>query len=98
VSSIATALAAACMTVRIRHGRLPWRWPWISSGALTGLVGVARIFSGKHFPSDVLVGAPAGTVIGLVVPSLHTQAGASKRASAKLRDVRRWRAAARGML
>jgi membrane-associated phospholipid phosphatase len=96
VSSIATALAAACMTVRMRHGGLPWRWPWISSAVLTGLVGVARIFSGKHFPSDVLVGAPAGSVIGVVVPLLHTQAGPFRRVSAKLRGVRRWRAAAGG--
>jgi membrane-associated phospholipid phosphatase len=71
VSSLATALAAGCITVRMRHGRLPWRWPWLLSAAVTGLVGVGRIFSGKHFPTDVLVGAPVGAAIGAAVPLVH---------------------------
>jgi membrane-associated phospholipid phosphatase len=98
VSSLATALAAGCITVRMRHGRLPWRWPWILSGALVGLVGLGRIFSGKHFPTDVLVGAPVGAVIGAAVPLLHARQGARRRAWAKRYGVRRWRAAVRRML
>jgi membrane-associated phospholipid phosphatase len=73
VSSLATSLAAGCITVRMRHGRLPWRWPWILSATITGLVGVARVFSGKHFPTDVLVGAPVGAAFGAAVPLLHAR-------------------------
>jgi membrane-associated phospholipid phosphatase len=97
-SLLATALAAGCITVRKRHGRLPWRWPWVVSAAITGAVGVARIFSGKHFPSDILVGAPIGAGIGSAVPALHAQRGGLRRAWSELTGVRRWRAAARRML
>ena len=98
VSSLATALAAGCITVRMRHGRLPWRWPWLVAGALTVLVGIGRIFSGKHFPSDVLAGAPVGAVIGAGVPLVHVRTGRLSRAWAKLRGESRWRAAVRRML
>jgi membrane-associated phospholipid phosphatase len=98
VSTLATALAAGCITVRMRHGRLPWRWPWVVSAALTGAVGVGRILSGKHFPSDVLVAAPLGAAIGAAVPLLHARKGRRKRAWARHRGVRRWRAAVRRML
>jgi membrane-associated phospholipid phosphatase len=98
VSAMATSLAAECVTMRRRHGRLKWRWPWLLSATLTGLVGLGRIFSGKHFPSDVLVGAPVGAATGAVVPLLHARRGGLRRAWAKLRGVRRWRAAVRRIL
>jgi membrane-associated phospholipid phosphatase len=97
-SLLAASLAAGCITVRKRHGRLPWRWPWIVSAALTSLVGVARIFSGKHFPSDILVGAPLGAGIGSAVSLLHGGRGGLRRAWSKLRGKRRWRAASRRVL
>jgi len=34
-------------------------------------VGVLRYASGKHFPTDVLVGALAGSLIGWAIPALH---------------------------
>jgi membrane-associated phospholipid phosphatase len=41
-------------------------------------VGSLRYFAGKHFPSDILVGAITGTLIGYAVPKLHeTSRGAS---------------------
>jgi membrane-associated phospholipid phosphatase len=98
VSSLATSLAAGCATARRRHGRLPLRWPWLLSAALTGLVGLGRILSGKHFPSDVLVGAPVGAATGVLVPLLHARRGGLRRAWANLRGVRRWRAAVRRIL
>jgi membrane-associated phospholipid phosphatase len=98
VASLATSLAAGCITVRRRHGRVPWRWPWVSSAALTGLVAVGRILSGKHFPSDVLVGAPVGATIGAAVPLLHARQGRHRRAWARLNRKRRWRAAVRRVL
>lgn len=35
------------------------------------LTGICRIESGNHFPSDVLAGAVAGSLIGWLIPELH---------------------------
>lgn len=44
---------------------------WISSLILAGSVGVLRIESGKHFPSDVLIGAAVGSLTGFIIPQFH---------------------------
>lgn len=44
---------------------------WAGSLSLAGFVGVLRIAAGKHYPSDVIVGALAGTGISLAVIKLH---------------------------
>ncbi len=51
----------------------PWRIP-VSIGSYAIATGVAalRVSSGKHFLSDVLAGAAIGTVVGVMVPFLHT--------------------------
>jgi undecaprenyl-diphosphatase len=56
--------------------------PWITLGAftaLTGLVGVARVRAGNHFPTDVFAGAMAGAGIGALVPHLHRSDSAKSR-------------------
>jgi membrane-associated phospholipid phosphatase len=40
----------------------------IAGGGTTGLL---RVLAGKHFPTDVIVGAVAGSAVGLTVPFLH---------------------------
>lgn len=40
---------------------------WAVGGALASSTGVFRIRAGKHFPSDVIVGAGVGTAIGAAV-------------------------------
>jgi membrane-associated phospholipid phosphatase len=50
------------------------RWKpvvWATGISTATLVGVLRILSGKHFPTDVLVGALVGSFIGFVIPKLH---------------------------
>ncbi len=50
------------------------RWKpavWSAGLSAAALVGILRILSGKHFPSDVLVGALVGSFLGFVIPSLH---------------------------
>jgi membrane-associated phospholipid phosphatase len=38
---------------------------------LSTFVGVSRVVSGSHFPSDVLAGAAVGASVGWLVPALH---------------------------
>lgn len=44
---------------------------WGLSMALAGFTAHARVRAGNHYPTDVVVGAIAGTGIGLLVPVLH---------------------------
>lgn len=46
---------------------------WATSISIAALVGYLRIESGMHFPSDVLVGAAVGSIIGYAIPHLHKQ-------------------------
>lgn len=47
--------------------------PYIWAGSLltAGTVAAFRVFSGKHFPTDVLTGAVVGSAIGWLIPELH---------------------------
>ncbi|MGH7296268.1 MAG: phosphatase PAP2 family protein [Polyangiaceae bacterium] len=48
--------------------------PWITLGIgtlLTSFVSYERVRSGNHFPTDVLAGAAAGAMVGILVPHLH---------------------------
>lgn len=44
---------------------------WASSLSLAGLVGALRIAAGKHYPTDVLVGALVGSGVSLAVLKIH---------------------------
>jgi membrane-associated phospholipid phosphatase len=44
---------------------------WAGSLALATTTGVLRYEAGKHFPSDILVGAAFGSAVGWLVPYLH---------------------------
>ena len=54
------------------HPDSDWK-PYIWGGSLgvASLVGILRVAAGRHFPSDVLVGALAGSLIGYGIPALH---------------------------
>jgi len=50
------------------------RWtPYIWAGSLTAaaLVGVLRYQAGMHYPTDIIVGAGIGALIGYAIPALH---------------------------
>ena len=51
------------------------RWIWFSSLGAASLVGVARVQGGKHFPTDVLVGAAVGAAAGHLIPRFHRVGG-----------------------
>jgi len=44
---------------------------WISSFAAIGIQGYFRVKSGKHFPTDVIVGSVVGGGLGYLIPHLH---------------------------
>ena len=44
---------------------------WASSLSMAGLVGALRVVAGKHYPTDVVVGALVGTGISLGILKMH---------------------------
>ena len=44
---------------------------WVSSLGLATATAVLRYEAGKHFPSDLVVGAAVGSAMGWLVPKLH---------------------------
>ena len=49
-----------------------WKWAaWSGAVLVPGTVGYWRYTSGKHFPTDILVGYVLGAGTGLLIPYLH---------------------------
>jgi membrane-associated phospholipid phosphatase len=72
-STVVSALTASAWTLRWRDGERGW--PWAVVAAAGGSVAVERVLAGRHFPTDVLVGAAAGFAVGTAVPWLHRRRG-----------------------
>jgi membrane-associated phospholipid phosphatase len=71
VANTMAASVAALRTMQRLHQPL-LGWMTFGAGAAgSGLVGVSRVMSGGHFPSDVLIGAALGAGVGLALPALH---------------------------
>jgi membrane-associated phospholipid phosphatase len=51
---------------------------WGAATVYPALVGMERIRSGQHFPSDVIIGYISGAAIGYFIPTLHKSKMASK--------------------
>lgn len=71
-STVFASLTATAMTLRLRYGER-W-WPWVVDGVVGSSVAVERVAAGRHFPTDVIAGALAGTLVGILVPALHAKA------------------------
>jgi membrane-associated phospholipid phosphatase len=66
------AVTVAGMRTFQRLGRPALAYGVLAAGlAGSTVVGVGRVLSGGHFPSDVLLGAAADAGIGLALPALH---------------------------
>jgi membrane-associated phospholipid phosphatase len=64
-------------TYALRHPHSRRRWMMYAAVAGGGAtVATLRVLSGRHFPTDVITGAAAGTGVGLLVPQLHRKDGA----------------------
>jgi hypothetical protein len=62
------------------HPNSPFRWvAWGAATAATGYTAYLRHLAGKHFPTDIIVGAAVGTMSGIFVPKLHKTRSASGR-------------------
>ncbi len=73
--TFAAGMAVATIYAR-RHPHDPARWAvYAGAAALGSTVGALRIGSGRHFPTDVLVGAVLGTLAGVLVPLAHARPG-----------------------
>lgn len=71
-SMVAAATTAMTMTVFLRHPKSKVRFVVLGVGVLlTGLTGFARVESGNHFPTDVIVGGLVGAFAGFAVPYFH---------------------------
>ena len=46
-------------------------WVWGTGLSMAAGVGALRVMAGKHFPSDVLMGAAVGSLCGYFTPRLH---------------------------
>jgi membrane-associated phospholipid phosphatase len=72
-SSAFSALSHGAMTYNYRHEA--GVWPWAITGLVGGAVAAGRVAGGYHFYSDVIIGALAGTSVGVVNSLLHRTAG-----------------------
>jgi membrane-associated phospholipid phosphatase len=54
------------------HPESNWKWVVYGGAAAATLgMGYMRLEAGKHFPSDILLGALVGTASGILTPTLH---------------------------
>jgi len=73
-STAFVSAVAFAETYRRRHEGASVVAVYAGGLTLATLVGACRILAGKHFLTDVLVGALVGTSLGLLVPALHARA------------------------
>jgi membrane-associated phospholipid phosphatase len=69
VSVVVAALSVTAVTLDVRHGQRIW--PWILVATIGSVVAAERVAAGRHFYTDVAVGAVAGTAVGALVPLAH---------------------------
>jgi len=86
-ASTAFAMATAYgYLFQARHPRSKWVVPvWLLSYGVATTTGVMRVTGGKHFWSDVVIGAVAGSAIGLAIPALHRRRPSKRRFAGPMR-------------
>ncbi|MGE0328012.1 MAG: phosphatase PAP2 family protein, partial [Polyangiaceae bacterium] len=74
-AAITAALSTTATYLAFAREESPLRGYLTLAGGMivTGFVGYGRVYSGKHFPTDVIAGTMAGIGVGLLVPHLHRE-------------------------
>jgi membrane-associated phospholipid phosphatase len=72
-------LSYTAVTLGARHHQTAW--PWVVTGLAGGAVATAMVLAGSHFPTDVMMGALAGTAVGVSIPVLHLRSSRRLRLS-----------------
>ncbi len=72
-ASVAALVFLATIYEGYKPGTTMTKVFWVGGIGLGLTTGALRIFSGMHFPTDVLAGAVVGGIIGYMVPKLHEQ-------------------------
>jgi membrane-associated phospholipid phosphatase len=68
----AIGATATYLAFRRAGARSPRGWiTLLASVGMTTFVSIERVRAGEHFPTDVLAGAFAGAMVGVLVPHLH---------------------------
>ena len=70
-------IASTLINAKIDSDRLK-RWIWISELSAAAPTAALRVASGKHFPSDVIVGAAVGGFTGWIIPRIHRRSDDSR--------------------
>lgn len=72
VALVATSTFFIAKVYSDYHPHSPWNWV-MYGGATAATLGMSyiRLEAGKHFPSDILIGAIIGTASGILTPELH---------------------------
>lgn len=72
-----------------RHpGDYKWTLPvWIGTHVLAATTAYLRVEAGKHFWSDILIGAAVGSCIGILVPYLHQDGDNKTQSDATVQSV-----------
>ena len=71
VSAFTNAVFAACTFQRQNPGSRYIKPVWLVGISCAASTAVYRVRAGQHFPSDVVVGAAVGSVIGWLIPWMH---------------------------
>lgn len=71
VFSAMTASATLMTYKHLQDHPAPLIVMWAGTIAFGASVAILRVRSGKHFPSDVIVGGIVGAACGVVIPALH---------------------------
>ena len=67
------------------HPESEWRpFVWAAAATLPAVTGYLRVKSGKHYPSDVMVGYAVGALTGILVPHLHKRNKKAKNKNLRL--------------
>jgi membrane-associated phospholipid phosphatase len=76
-NAFASAVFFSSVFTKLHPNSSAGSWIWASSVTLAAATGFARYQGGKHYPTDLLIGAFVGSLVGWGVPRLHEIDGVS---------------------